>query len=33
LHPGVVIHFEPNVWHEATFTADTVLLEVNFRPA
>jgi quercetin dioxygenase-like cupin family protein len=31
LKPGVVIHFEPRVWHEARFETDTVLLEVNFR--
>src|SRR6516165_4592074 len=24
LRPGVVIHFEPNVWHEARFETDTV---------
>jgi quercetin dioxygenase-like cupin family protein len=32
LRPGVVIHFEPNVWHSAVFETDTVLLEVNFKP-
>ncbi|WP_298214268.1 cupin domain-containing protein [Acidocella sp.] len=31
LRPGVVIHFAPHVWHEARFTADTVIYEVNFR--
>jgi quercetin dioxygenase-like cupin family protein len=31
IRPGVVIHFEPNVWHEARFETDTMLLEVNFR--
>jgi len=31
LRPGVVIHFEPNIWHSAVFDTDTVLLEVNFR--
>jgi quercetin dioxygenase-like cupin family protein len=30
LKPGVVIHFEPDAWHEATFATDTVLYEVNF---
>jgi quercetin dioxygenase-like cupin family protein len=30
LHPGVVIHFEPEAWHSAVFETDTVLVEVNF---
>jgi quercetin dioxygenase-like cupin family protein len=33
LRPGIVIHFEPNAWHEARFETDAVLLEVNFREA
>ena len=34
LHPGVVIHFQPNAWHHASFDSDTVLYEVNFaQPA
>ncbi len=32
LYPGVVIHFEPNVWHSALFETYTVLIEVNFAP-
>jgi quercetin dioxygenase-like cupin family protein len=31
LKPGVVIHFEPDVWHEARFETDTVIYEVNFK--
>jgi len=31
LKPGVLIHLEPEVWHEARFDADTVIYEVNFR--
>jgi len=33
LKPGVVVHFEPDAWHSAVFDTDTVLVEVNFRPA
>ncbi len=33
LEPGVVIRFSPDAWHQATFETDTVLLEVNLRPA
>jgi quercetin dioxygenase-like cupin family protein len=33
LKPGVVIHFEPDAWHEAVFETDTVLYEVNFAKA
>ena len=31
LHPGVVIHLEPETWHEARFDTDAVIYEVNFR--
>ena len=31
LRPGVVIHFEPGVWHEVRFDTDAVVYEVNFR--
>jgi quercetin dioxygenase-like cupin family protein len=31
LKPGVVVHFQPFVWHKAIFETDTVLVEVNFR--
>ncbi len=31
LKPGVVVHFQPRVWHKAIFETDTVLVEVNFR--
>jgi quercetin dioxygenase-like cupin family protein len=31
LEPGVAIHFAPDDWHSAVFTADTFLLEVNLR--
>jgi len=30
LQPGTVLHFAPGAWHSAEFTADTVLIEVNF---
>jgi len=33
LKPGIVVHFQPSVWHSATFDTDTVLVEVNFRKA
>ena len=35
LAPGVVLHFAPDDWHSAVFTADTFLLEVNLaaKPA
>jgi quercetin dioxygenase-like cupin family protein len=33
LRPGVVIHFPPDAWHEAAFTTDAVIYEVNFRAA
>jgi quercetin dioxygenase-like cupin family protein len=33
LHPGVVVHFAPDEWHEAVFETQTVLVEVNFKPA
>ena len=29
LRPGTVLHFAPDAWHSAEFTADTVLVEVN----
>jgi quercetin dioxygenase-like cupin family protein len=29
LAPGVVIHFAPDDWHSAVFTANTFLLEIN----
>ncbi len=29
LAPGTVLHFAPGAWHQAAFSADTVLLEVN----
>lgn len=31
LRPGVVIHFDAGVWHEARFDTDAVVYEVNFR--
>ncbi len=33
LEPGVVIHFEPDAWHEAVFETATILVEVNFATA
>lgn len=32
LRPGMVVRFDPEAWHAAEFTADTVLVEVNLRP-
>jgi quercetin dioxygenase-like cupin family protein len=29
LTPGTVLHFAPGAWHQAAFSEDTVLLEVN----
>jgi quercetin dioxygenase-like cupin family protein len=29
LEPGVTLHLPAGAWHSASFTADTVLLEVN----
>ncbi len=29
LTPGTVLHFAPHAWHRASFSEDTVLLEVN----
>jgi quercetin dioxygenase-like cupin family protein len=29
LRPGTVVHFAPGAWHQAEFSEDTVLLEVN----
>jgi quercetin dioxygenase-like cupin family protein len=31
LRPGVVIHFDPDTWHEARFDTDAMIYEVNFR--
>lgn len=33
LRPGMVVRFEPEAWHGAEFLEDTVLVEVNLRPA
>lgn len=33
LAPGTVIRFGPEEWHSAVFETDTVLIEVNLRPA
>ena len=33
LKPGTVLHFPAGAWHSAVFEQDTVLVEVNLRPA
>jgi quercetin dioxygenase-like cupin family protein len=33
LKPGTVLHFAPDTWHSAVFETDTVVVEVNLRPA
>lgn len=33
LRPGTVVRLGPDAWHAATFTTDTVLVEVNLRRA
>jgi quercetin dioxygenase-like cupin family protein len=33
LVPGTVVHFAPGAWHQAQFTEDTVLFEVNLPEA
>jgi len=33
LRPGTVVRFAPGAWHQAEFSEDTVLLEVNLPEA
>ena len=33
LRPGTIVRFDPDAWHAAEFLTDTVLVEVNLRPA